>query len=68
MNFEVLSIFTSQKIGRYNKTIKYLKKEINSLKKVQTTDEIMKIRLKRDITIYRNILKMLEGEKDEKNN
>lgn len=63
MNFEVLSVFTSEKIGRYNKTIKYLKKEINSLKKIQTTDEIMKMRLKRDITIYRSILKMLEGGK-----
>lgn len=63
MNFELLSVYTSEKIGRYNKTIKYLKKEINSLKKIQTTDEIMKIRLKRDIAIYRNILKMLEGDR-----
>lgn len=63
MKYETLSIETIEKIARINKTIKYLKKEINSLNKIQTTNDTMKMRIKRDLTIYRNILKMLEGGK-----
>ena len=64
MNYEILSIATSEKLGRYNKTIKYIKREINDLKKIKTTNVIMQTRIKRDIAIYNNLLKMLEGKNE----
>lgn len=64
MNYEIISIATSEKLGRYNKTIKYIKREINDLRKIKTTNVIMQTRIKRDIAIYNNLLKMLEGKNE----
>ena len=62
MNYEILSIATSEKIGRYNKTIKYIKQELNDLNKLKTktSNAIIQAKIKRDIAIYNNLLKMLE--------
>lgn len=66
MNYEILSIATSEKLGRYNNTIKYIKREINDLKKIKTANVIMQAKIKRDLAIYQNILKMLEVQHDGK--
>lgn len=66
MNYEIMSIVTSEKLGRYNNTIKYIKQEIKDLKKINTTNVILQAKIKRDLAIYQNILKMLEVQHDGK--
>lgn len=68
MNYEILSIATSEKLGKYNNTIKYIKQELNDLKKLRTktSNVISQARIKRDIAIYNNLLQMLEVQNDGK--